>query len=214
MYVHDRSYSTVAILRAEMRVIPTRAVLGSAEAIHFRIARRQSALSDSVDLGDPCQIRFQVEVSDRPRLTPSSVFECNWRIPCQWNEVPLCCILLRIVISKVSPQFPMMVGPGIAFSMRRQTRSREPSGLQVVLVTEKSYLTTRPVSGQELYISVVASNPGSQHCRLFGPCVQLDCFLSRAPEAPIRSACIGEALAKKESPIRVAPMAKRFMVGQ
>jgi hypothetical protein len=50
MYVHDRSYSTIAILSREMRVIPAGPILGRAEAINFRIARRQSALRDSIDL--------------------------------------------------------------------------------------------------------------------------------------------------------------------
>lgn len=175
--LHDCSQSTIAVLSTEVRVVPTRSVFSSTETVSFSISRGESALCDSIDLNDTFKICLY-DVGWSCRLTPSSVFEWSCRSPCQWIEVPLCCILLRMVISKVSPQFPMIVGPGSESSMSRHTRSRLPSGLQVVLVIERSYLTTCPVLGHVVYMSVVESKPGSQQFRLLGPLVQ-PCFFVR-----------------------------------
>jgi hypothetical protein len=84
---------------------------------------------------------------------------------------------MTIRLTWSSPQFPMIVGPGYWLLINMQTRDCWPSGLHVVLVIVRSYVTVFPV-GQEVYMSVFASKPEDQQLRLVGPLVQV-CFFSR-----------------------------------
>lgn len=65
MYLQDGSYSTVTVLSAEVRMVPTRAVLGSTESISFRISWGKSTFRDSIDLHISNQFQAHAQIFAR-----------------------------------------------------------------------------------------------------------------------------------------------------